>query len=185
MDTAQASRLPVNGPGFNAAVPSRGLSPIAGAVRGGTAAGGASGFGWPTVVRAVLVWLVLCVILFTATRTAIATMRFADPDDALRLLEVRDLLGGQNWFDVHQYRVAAPEGVPMHWSRLVDIPVAGLILLLRPLLGAAGAETVALVAVPLLTLLCALLLIARLAEVGEAGLDDRGRTHVRDASPRR
>ncbi|WP_292959598.1 hypothetical protein [Novosphingobium sp. UBA1939] len=153
----------MNGPGFKAAIPGRGLLPTTGAIRGGTTAGGISGFGWPTVVRAVLVWLVLCVILFTATRTAIATMRFADPDDALRLLEVRDLLGGQNWFDVHQYRVAAPEGVPMHWSRLVDIPIAGLILLLRPLVGAAGAETVALVAVPLLTLLCALLLIARLA----------------------
>ncbi|MFM9815921.1 hypothetical protein ACKI16_46540, partial [Streptomyces scabiei] len=51
----------------------------------------------------------------------------------------------------------------MHWSRLVDMPLAGSILLLRPLLGAALAETVTVVAIPLLTLLCALLLIGRLA----------------------
>jgi len=45
---------------------------------------------------------------------------------------------GRSWFDVHQYRIAAPEGVPMHWSRLVDIPIVGMVLLLRPLLGAVG-----------------------------------------------
>ncbi|WP_226016200.1 hypothetical protein [Novosphingobium sp. FKTRR1] len=93
----------------------------------------------------------------------IVTVRFGDPDDALRLVEVRDWLAGQSWFDVHQYRIAAPAGVAMHWSRLVDLPIAGLIVLLRPLLGGPLAEHVTLVAVPLLTLLCAVLLVARLA----------------------
>lgn len=108
-------------------------------------------------------WLVLVVMLLAVTGPSIATMRFGDPDDALRLLEVRDLLSGQSWFDLHQYRIAAPEGVAMHWSRLVDMPLAGMILLLRPLLGGSGAEMVAIVAVPLLTLLCTLILNGRLA----------------------
>lgn len=117
--------------------------------------------GW--VWRVLAMWLVLVVILVAVNAPGIAAQRFGDPDDALRLVEVRDLLAGQSWFDVHQYRIAPPAGVPMHWSRLVDMPLAGSILLLRPLLGAALAETVTVVAIPLLTLLCALLLIGRLA----------------------
>lgn len=115
------------------------------------------------VLRIVVCWLVLCALLFAVHWTEIAAHQFPDPDDSLRLVQVRDLIAGQNWFDVHQYRVAAPAGVPMHWSRLVDIPLAGMILLLRPLLGQPLAETVTCLAVPLLTLLAALLLIGRLA----------------------
>jgi hypothetical protein len=41
---------------------------------------------------------------------------------------VRDLLAGQPWFDLHQYRMDPPEGALMHWSRLIDAPVAALIV---------------------------------------------------------
>jgi hypothetical protein len=114
-------------------------------------------------LRVVITWALLAATMILINFKLIAMMRFGDPDDALRLLQVRDLLAGQSWFDVHQYRVAAPEGVPMHWSRLVDIPIAAMILLLRPLLGMAAAEQVTAVVVPLLTLLCAMALIGRLA----------------------
>lgn len=114
-------------------------------------------------LRVLITWSMLAVTMIIVNFKLIAMMRFGDPDDALRLLQVRDLLAGQSWFDVHQYRVAAPEGVPMHWSRLVDVPIAGMILLLRPLLGTASAEQVTAVVVPLLTLLCAMALIGRLA----------------------
>jgi len=125
------------------------------------AASAKSGEGsWP--LRVLIMWLVLVILLLAVEAPAIRIGRFGDPDDALRLMEVRDLLAGQSWFDVHQYRIAAPEGVAMHWSRLVDIPLAGMILILRPLLGAALAETVTVVAVPLLTLLAALMLVGRL-----------------------
>ncbi len=110
-----------------------------------------------------LSWLILAAALLALKAPQIAAMQFGDPDDALRLVQVRDLLAGQSWFDLHQYRVAAPEGVAMHWSRLVDVPIAAVILLLRPLLGTHGAELAAIVAVPLLTLLCALALVGRLA----------------------
>ena len=47
-----------------------------------------------------------------------------DNDSLLRLVEIRDLLGGQGWFDLHQYRMGPPGGFVMHWSRLVDAPIA-------------------------------------------------------------
>lgn len=47
-------------------------------------------------------------------------------DDALRLVQVRDLLAGQNWYDLTQHRLQPPIGLEMHWSRLLDAPMAVL-----------------------------------------------------------
>src|SRR5712664_3852165 len=62
-------------------------------------------------------------------------------DDAMRLVEVNDLIAGQGWFDLMQYRLDPP-GSLMHWSRVIDAPLAALILMLRPLAGMAGAEAI-------------------------------------------
>ena len=83
-------------------------------------------------------------------------------DDAMRLVEVRDWIGGQGWFDLFQYRLDPP-GTSMHWSRVVDAPLAALILLLRPLIGTHGAETVTLFLWPLLLFAAALALVAAIA----------------------
>jgi hypothetical protein len=83
-------------------------------------------------------------------------------DDAMRLVEVRDWIGGQGWFDLFQYRLDPP-GTSMHWSRIVDVPLAALILLLRTLLGTHGAETVTLFLWPLLLFAAALALVAAIA----------------------
>lgn len=77
-------------------------------------------------------------------------------DDHMRLVQVRDLLAGQGWFDLHQYRVAPPDGIPMHWSRLVDLPIAGMIALLCPLFGPETAEWAVAAFWPALTFLPAL-----------------------------
>ncbi len=84
-------------------------------------------------------------------------------DDAMRLVEVRDLIGGQGWFDLFQYRMDPPSGLSMHWSRVIDAPLAGLILLLKPLLGMHGAEAVTLYLWPLLLFAIALALVAAIA----------------------
>jgi hypothetical protein len=102
--------------------------------------------------RIALVWLVFVVLMLAIHATRIAAGAFPDPDDTLRLVQVRDLLAGQGWFDLHQYRIDPGASPIMHWSRLVDVPLAALIGLLRPLLGQAHAELVATVAIPLLTL---------------------------------
>ncbi|SDM85563.1 hypothetical protein SAMN05216360_10445 [Methylobacterium phyllostachyos] len=70
-------------------------------------------------------------------------LRVPDTDDAMRLVEVRDLLAGQSWYDLIQHRFLAPAGVPSHWSRLIDAPIAGLILALTPLAGRTVAEGLA------------------------------------------
>lgn len=109
-----------------------------------------------------LLWLECALIWLVTYRHALPLLAFQDPDDALRLQEVRDWLAGQSWFDVDQHRIYPPYGGPMHWSRLVDIPLAALIVLLRPLLGQAPAEILACTLVPLFTLgaLCAALYAA-------------------------
>lgn len=107
---------------------------------------------------------VVAALLLAIAAPSIAVLRYPDPDDVLRLVQVRDLLAGQGWFDLAQHRLDAPGGgVAMHWSRLVDAPLAGLILLLTPLLGEPLAETVTAVAVPLLVFGGAWLLVGRLA----------------------
>jgi hypothetical protein len=83
-------------------------------------------------------------------------------DDAMRLVQVRDWIGGQGWFDLFQHRLDPP-GASMHWSRIVDVPLAALILLLRPLIGTHGAETVTLFLWPLLLFAAALVLVAAIA----------------------
>ena len=45
----------------------------------------------------------------------------ADTDDAMRFLQIRDLLEGQDWRDVTQSRLGV-DGTPLHWSRLADLP---------------------------------------------------------------
>lgn len=111
---------------------------------------------WPAIVG---IWALIMALLLVMFAPDLAGLHMNDPDDALRLVQVRDFLGGQSWFDTHQYRVMAPEGVLMHWSRLVDLPIAATIVVLRPLLGPTLAEAVALVVVPGATLFCALGLV--------------------------
>ncbi|MGL4236429.1 hypothetical protein [Tabrizicola sp.] len=52
----------------------------------------------------------------------------ADGDDLMRLVQVRDWLAGQGWFDMRQYRVLPPEGISMHWSRYVDVGIAAILV---------------------------------------------------------
>jgi hypothetical protein len=97
-------------------------------------------------------WAVFVVVTLWAWPHGVAV----DTDSQMRLAQVRDLLHGQSWFDTTQWRMNIPFGLPMHWSRLVDAPIALLILM--------GGETFALAAWPLLLLLAAFLLLARLAQ---------------------
>ncbi len=113
--------------------------------------------------RVALVWAAIAAMLVLAGLSDIAARKFHDPDDILRLVQVRDLLAGQAWFDLHQYRIDPPQGTLMHWSRLVDAPLALVIAALTPLLGQHAARSVAIVAIPLLTLGTIVLAVARIA----------------------
>src|SRR6267378_1989445 len=98
-------------------------------------------------------------------------------DDAMRLVQVRDLISGQDWFDLFQHRLNPP-GTSMHWSRVIDVPLAALILLLRPLIGTHGAETVTLFLWPLLLFAAVLGLVAAIARQMTGGVTNAQLTAV-------
>lgn len=50
----------------------------------------------------------------------------SDPDDYMRLDETIDWLRGQNWYDLSQLRLAPGAHTVIHWSRLLDMPIAAL-----------------------------------------------------------
>lgn len=116
------------------------------------------------LARVALTWVLISALLLVINAGAIGAGRFPDPDDVMRLVQMRDLLAGQGWFDLAQTRVdPAHGGVAMHWSRLVDLPLALVIAALTPLVGGALAEMIATVLVPLITLGLAMLLAMRIA----------------------
>ncbi|KUO52828.1 MAG: hypothetical protein APF78_00010 [Sphingomonadales bacterium BRH_c3] len=109
-----------------------------------------------------LAWLGLCAVLLLVAGQNILAVRFPGPDDSLRLAQVRDLLAGQGWYDLHQYRMTPPEGTLMHWSRLVDVPIAALILLFSQFMEMPQAERATMIVLPLLILLPTTFAVGRL-----------------------
>lgn len=97
-----------------------------------------------------------------ALLTSASTPLLLDTDDAMRLTEVRDFLRGQNWFDLVEHRLNTPYGGLIHWSRLIDLPEAIVVGLLRLPFGSAG-DMVAAYIWPLLLLLPLLWLSAKLS----------------------
>lgn len=91
------------------------------------------------------------------------------PDDLARLAQVRDFYFGQAWFDLNQARLDPPSGIWMHWSRFVDLPLAGLYALGSPF---GHGEAVMLLIWPFLLTLVLFVLVAQLSRrlVGESGL---------------
>src|SRR5689334_7975393 len=69
-----------------------------------------------------LAWL-LVVFQLLATNWPEMAQTLIDSDDAMRLAQVRDWLGGQGWYDLTQVRVQC--GYESHWSRLIDAGLAG------------------------------------------------------------
>src|SRR3982751_1702792 len=103
---------------------------------------------WKTIV--LLVWLGFCAWFIYSKWTDIRFFGLGDTDDNMRIMQVRGLLQGQGWYDLRQHHLSPPVGANIHWSRLVDLPIAGLILGLRPFLGGPGAERWAVAIAPML-----------------------------------
>lgn len=116
------------------------------------------------VVKALLATLVIAAVAAAGGFKNLAGT--ADNDSLLRLVEVRDLIAGQNWFDLHQYRMGTGGGLLMHWSRLVDAPMAAIILAVTAVTGSqAAGETVVLIAWPLALYALALYLLLRIGRL--------------------
>ena len=95
-------------------------------------------------------WLLFCAWFVYSRWSSIVTFNLGDTDDNMRMMQVRALLHGQDWFDLRQYRLNPPYGANIHWSRLVDLPLAGLILLLQPFVGGPKAQLIAAGVAPML-----------------------------------
>ena len=87
-----------------------------------------------------------------------------DNDSLMRMAMVHDLLGGQGWFDPMQYRMGLEGGFAMHWSRLMDAPLAAISLAGATVSGSlAVGETIATFLWPTLLLVAASWLVLSIA----------------------
>lgn len=124
---------------------------------------------------ATFVWLLTLAVLLIWRWHDVLTLSSLDPDDALRMVQVRDLLHGQAWWDISQHRINPMGGGGlMHWSRIVDAPLAFGVWVLTPILGEHGAQILVFGLWPMCILLPLLLLMARVGVL----LDDRRIAHL-------
>lgn len=97
-------------------------------------------------------WAVAAFAMLVQKWPAIQWFALGDTDDNMRMSQVRALLGGQGWYDLRQYKLDPPGGASIHWTRLVDLPIAGLVLAVKPVFGGLIAEKAAVAIAPLLAL---------------------------------
>ncbi|HYI04579.1 MAG TPA: hypothetical protein VD858_06800, partial [Reyranella sp.] len=109
---------------------------------------------FPALVTLVWLLVALALLLQHWTQTAETLL---DTDDAMRLAQLRNWLGGpglfSGWFDLHQARMQPPEGYGTHWSRLIDAGLAGLLFVFGLFTDNASAERLMRAWWPLLWLL--------------------------------
>ncbi|MCF6221806.1 MAG: hypothetical protein L3J65_11905 [Robiginitomaculum sp.] len=110
-----------------------------------------------------LIWLLFVYLKWTRSAESLLRGELANNDDYMRMVEIRDWLGGQNWFDMHQYRLNPVDPLYSHWSRLSDVLIGGPIKILTPLLGQAKAELVTVIAYPSIMLIIYLYLVTALS----------------------
>jgi hypothetical protein len=120
-------------------------------------------------------WALASALLVARFGAEALRLDFSEPDNTMRLVQVRDLLGGQGWFDNVQHRLNPPEGVPSHWARWIDAAIAAPIALLTPLVGSQTAQLVTAFVWPLGLLAVFMLLVARLSR------ELAGEHHAREA----
>lgn len=108
------------------------------------------------VVALVALWIGAMAWMLWVRWGGIHWFALPDTDDNIRMDQVRDWLNGQGWYDLRQYRLNPPGGFDIHWSRFVDLPIAGIILALRPFVGGAMAEKTAVALAPMLPLAIAM-----------------------------
>ena len=97
-------------------------------------------------------WAAFVVYMLWYKWNAIHWFALGDTDDNMRFAQVRALLDGQGWYDLRQHRIDPPAGISIHWSRLVDLPIAALMLILRPFVGGEAAARWACAIAPMLAI---------------------------------
>ncbi|WP_341367178.1 hypothetical protein [Yoonia sp. BS5-3] len=109
---------------------------------------------WAVLVLVIAIILLKAGVASGDIRSVFST---AGNDEVMRLVVVRDWLGGQAWYDTTQYRLMPPEGVVMHWSRYLDAMIGAIIVTLS---WVAPIETAEMLAVAIWPTILMLLLVA-------------------------
>lgn len=117
----------------------------------------------PTFPLALILTVLLTAWWAALARADLGALRLPDPDDMMRLAQIRDWIDGQGFSDLVQARLGPPGGTAMHWSRLPDLVPALIIRLLAPLMGTTRAEIAAVIFWPELLFFFSLLLAGALA----------------------
>lgn len=91
--------------------------------------------------HAVFVFVAFCFLLHPVS--PLMTGQLSDPDDYMRLNEVIGWLQGQSWFDLSVPRMSPDAHTVIHWSRLVDLPIALMMLLFIHAFGLSSAAMIA------------------------------------------
>ncbi|MEM0985814.1 MAG: hypothetical protein AAGJ32_06175 [Pseudomonadota bacterium] len=116
--------------------------------------------------RPSLAFMALVLVLLASKAGEIWTGTLPGNDDIWRLQQVRDLVAGQGWYNVDQSRFLTPEGGVMHWSRLPDLFLGWVIVVMTPILGQTQAEYVAVMVWPMtlltVTMSCMVMVMRRL-----------------------
>ena len=108
------------------------------------------------------IWSLLLFLGWKRRSVSLLRGELKSNDDYMRLVQIRDWLDGQSWFDLHQYRLNPAEPLYSHWSRLSDVLIGGPIKILTPIFGQANAELIMAISYPSLLLLLFLYLVISL-----------------------
>ena len=120
------------------------------------------------IALTLVAWAAIAVWTLHDDWNRVRWMSLGDTDDNIRLAQVRAWMAGQGWYDLRQYRLNPPQGFDIHWSRLVDLPIAALILFFRLFTSPVWAEKLATGVAPLVPLSLALVGLAATVQIGRA-----------------
>ena len=127
--------------------------------------------------RPLWVWCLVAIAVFALLELRVDPTRLVtslgDADDATRLIQVRDLINGASWFDRTLPSIGAPEPLVSHWSRLIDAPLALMLVTFERVMSPATAEFAVRALWPLIVFLPLLFFLAR--EFGSTCGPRRGR----------
>ncbi len=94
-----------------------------------------------------------------------------DTDDYQRLAGVRSWMNGQSWYDLTNYRMDPPIGAEMHWSRLVDLPIAALVWFFDLFVDTTLAERITAIVWPAILLVVTVFLILAICRRLDANIN--------------
>jgi hypothetical protein len=110
---------------------------------------------WGWVIA--MIWAAIAIWALWVRWSGIMSFALPDTDDNIRMAQVQAWLNGQSWYDLRQYKLdPAAGGFDIHWSRIVDLPIAAIQLIVRPFFGSLIAQKTAASLAPLIPLAVAL-----------------------------